>query len=232
MKFIKRWICWFVVVGLIATVICHGPLLRGVANPLIVDDPVEQCDSVVVLSGDQAYAVAAKLVAQKQAREIILLKTPIKPLVRYQILKPQHETHRAEIVKRGVPENVINIALEPIHSLWDAGDEVRARLKAEPTERITVLSDRFHSHRLRWVLARTLTEQQLEHVRIVAIPDRRFDETNRRRHRHGLKAVVDAYVRHLHTSLAGRPPRFTPPVTSPEELKNRFALTALMITHR
>ena len=88
--------------------------------------------------------------------------------------------------------------------------------------KIVVMADVLQTKRLRWVMRRTLTEEEMARVQFLAVRDRRFNESNWWRNRLGIKEVVNSYVRFCHTIAMGREPPFSPPKWSAKELQRRL----------
>jgi hypothetical protein len=212
----RHWKLCCAVTVLVALVVCHRVILRAFAEPLIASESLAPCDTLCVVSGDRCYAVAADLFLKGKARQIVLFQEPVRPLVECQIVEPGHERIRSEIVKRGVPLQAITVAPGEVRNIWELSDRLSERMLSYPQGKILLISDRFHSNRLHSALRRTLSVVQLSHIGILAVRDRRYDESNWWRTRTGVKEFANAYVLRLHTGFLGRPEPFSPPDWKPE----------------
>jgi hypothetical protein len=212
----KKFLLGSIAVVSLVCAVFHRVILRAAVDGLIVDDPVESCATLVVVNGDRKYAVAAEMFHQGKIQHVLLPKEPPRPLVACGIIEPHELKVRREITELGVPESAVTITDDPTRGIWEIADVVREQLAANPAEsRLAVVADLVQTGRLRYVLEESLSKAELARVRIHAIRDRRYDETNWWRTRTGLRDVTLTYLRYLHNGLIGRPEPYTPPEWSP-----------------
>ena len=200
----------------------HQPILCGLGNELIHEDPFGNYDSVFVLSGDRDYAVAAELFKKEQVKKLILLKGPLPPLVRAGIADSSEAIKKRELRKLGVPaDSIIAIPNEIAHD-WEFADQLQKWLGSHPKERVVVIARLFTTRKLRIILENTLTDTQLSRVGFYAIRDRRFNESNWWRTRTGIKDFVNSAISQLHVIVVGRPQPFLMPEWSREALEQQL----------
>jgi len=191
-----------VVIALLAGVcLCHALILRAVARFLIVDEQLPTPDAVwirtengLIGDGDRCYDQAARLYREDASRRIILSEPyPIR-LVQIGIAPCFQVISRRELGARGVPKD----AVAPIDGAWsNPAQEVRRLggwLREHPHADVLLLCDRFRSRRMRCILNTVLGRDHARAVKILALPDRRYDETNWWRSRCGVKSLFYGYV--------------------------------------
>ena len=87
----------------------HGPLLAGLARPLIANQPAGDFDCIGVIArtdgpdGDRCYDVAEELFRQKTSRRVLLVGSRPGRLVEIGVLPSFHELGRREWTAAGCP---------------------------------------------------------------------------------------------------------------------------------
>ena len=87
----------------------HGPLLAGLARPLIANQPAGDFNCIGVIArtygpdGDRCYDVAGELFREKTSRRVLLVGSRPGRLVETGVLPSFEELGRRELARRGVP---------------------------------------------------------------------------------------------------------------------------------
>lgn len=192
----RRWLRRLLLtVGLVVPILVfHAPLLRCLGNGLIVDEPLEPTDALLVVGGDGAIQEAAALYRDGLVRHVVLTDDRSARVVQLGIIPPMESIARRELDERGVPAEAIATILLTTPNDWEGGQVLRAWLQEHPGERITVLAGQFESRRVARAVRGSLALEQANRVRLRALPDRRFQASNWWHHRQGIVAVADEYV--------------------------------------
>jgi uncharacterized SAM-binding protein YcdF (DUF218 family) len=87
----------------------RAPLLAGMANAWIVNDPTSPCDAIVVLGGGMQTRPfeAARLYREGYAPRVLVASPERKPTDELGITAGDTETTRQILLERGVPEQSI-----------------------------------------------------------------------------------------------------------------------------
>jgi uncharacterized SAM-binding protein YcdF (DUF218 family) len=178
-KPVRKWVVRTVLAASMAgalLLVFHRPLLVSIASAFRVHDPAPS-DALVLLMGqwDSRAVGAARLYDQGVAPVILMGSTAPHP-------EPdlcESALNRAVLLRSGVPADAIRVLGEPnpVTSTRDEALRVLGYLRAHPARRITVVTTSFHTARSRWVFRKVLKGAGVD-VRMAAIPDPRFDESN------------------------------------------------------
>jgi hypothetical protein len=168
-------------------------LLRGVARVLVVEDPVQQVDAVVLFDGDHLYEQAALLYRDGLARRILLIEGSPSRLVRMEILPNPAALAQGELAKMAVPANALEILKMDKSGDWNYARRLRDWLNEHPGAHVCLLCDRFSSRRTHCLFTQVLGELSAR-VHWRALPDRRYDEQNWQRDKVGILGLFDGYL--------------------------------------
>jgi hypothetical protein len=176
--------------------------LRGVASYLVIDQQ-GPADYVLVLNGDGRYDRAASLYHSGSAAHILLVESRPKRLERIGI-KPSHVTlSKHELAARGVPLDTITVIPGQALTDWDRARRVRNWLESEPAADVVILCDRFGGRRLRYIFDEILGTEYAGRVRVSAVPERRFGESDWWHHRPAIVYLFECYLRLAYDRLSG-----------------------------
>ena len=155
-----RWQRLLLVAGLLAVlaIAAYRPLLTGMAAFLVVQDPLERSDVIVVLSGgrgDERVRQAADLYHQALA-PIVLLSGGVE-MVGISI----PELQRRQALARGIPPSALRV--EPAStSTADQARFLRPMLEQMRARRATVVTSSFHTRRTRYLFRRIFNGSPVE----------------------------------------------------------------------
>ncbi|HEY3966487.1 MAG TPA: hypothetical protein VGM05_18135 [Planctomycetaceae bacterium] len=185
----------FAIVLLLAVGAFHGWLLTGLASCLVFEDPPAPTAAVLLLDGDRQFDTAARLYREGR-RTILVYRSRPDRLVRMGVLPQGDELARRELSKRGVSNEDVVVLAGELNSKSVIAAAVGNWLREHPEQTASVLCDRFTSRvwklNLQWPADPGVTER----VRIVAIPNRRFNETNWWQSKPGLLAFANGFLRY------------------------------------
>jgi hypothetical protein len=191
----RRWVrrLLFVLILAGAVYLARGPLLRGLASFLIVEDSGQEVDALVPLDGDHLYETTGLLVRNDVSRRVLLLQTPPDRLERMGVMPDPITVARRELASDNVPESAVEVIRAAKGGDWNRARALRDWLKEHPDARVCVLCDRFASRRTRYVFDQKLGGAAAQ-VQWRALPDRRYDERNWYDSKVGVLALFDSYL--------------------------------------
>jgi len=171
-----------------AIVVAHQYLLSGIAGWLVSEDRDPEGTWGLVVDGDRCSSVAAGLVQQGTLKHVLLISSPPGRLQQIGVLPAWDNVIRGELLRQDVPATVIETLHPGAEDGWDDAKTLERWLDRHPDQRVLVFRERFASQRQRVIYNRELSPQNRARVAIVALPDRRYDETNLWKGKVGIKA--------------------------------------------
>jgi uncharacterized SAM-binding protein YcdF (DUF218 family) len=178
------------------------PILRSLADFLIIDQQ-GPADYVLILNGDGRYDRAASLYHSGSAPRILLVESRPKRLERMGFESSSISLTERELAARGVPRDAITVIAGQALNDWDRARQLRDWLESQPTVNVLVLCDLFGGRRLRYIFNEILGAEYVSRVRMNALPDRQFDETDWWHHRPAIVYLFDSYLRLVYDRLSG-----------------------------
>jgi len=201
----KKWLRWASAAMLAAGLLLfHAPLLRGLAAPLIVNQPTDEYDAVCISTwgetpdGDHCYNVAGEMHARKPKSRILLVVQPATRLEAIGVLPSFESLSRKELAARGVPADSLVILRGRPRNDRATAVALGAWLDAHPDARATLLCGQFRSAYVRSALDSSLDPAQAARVDVRALPSRRYDHTNWWKSRTGFQAFGINWLIYLH----------------------------------
>jgi hypothetical protein len=190
--------------ALAALTVFHSAILGGCARLLVADQPLPESATHVLLGGgDRQFDLAAELLASGRCRRVLIQAGPPDRLAFLGILPTWTELCRREFGKRGVREEQLVVqAIKPQRS-WDAVRALDGWLAEHPDARLIVLADRFRSGELAYVYRQILSDEHQGRLTVLALPDRRYDESNWWRSRTGIKAFFGTLLARGYMRVGG-----------------------------
>ena len=189
--------------GLVFALVFHQRVLTSCARLLIVDQPLETADYILVIDGDGRFDVVADMLRRQVATGVLLIEDRHTSLVESGVDVRRDQIARRELIKRGVPASSITLIPGESWNDWERAERLKGFL-VDHDGQVVVLDDRFATRRLRRVLDCELGEQsQRVMVRGLAYHD--HDEHNWWKSRGGCKDLFSAFVEGGHAALFGRP---------------------------
>lgn len=203
-----------------ALVVFHRPLLRGVARVLVVDQSPAQVDAVVIFGGENRYPVAAMMLEGEIAKNILLIESRPSRLTELGIMNKPSEEARDKLTELGVPQDKISIVQGDNTGEWRGIHILKQWLLQHPEASAAIICDRFGTRCVGYTLDQVLDESDRRRVQIVALRDRRYDESNWWLKRTGWKVVFNAYFDLGYAVLVGED-ESQEPVLDPDEFEQQ-----------
>ncbi len=206
-----RW-RWRLLAGallLAVLVVAHAPLARLLASLLVIDDPLQPTDAVIVMGASGPYqavpfAEAAALYRDGYAHSIVLIENRASRLVQAGVVPTLELVGRTRLAAEGVPDSALTVLAGADRTAWDGARRLRDWLAEHPGATATVLCGEFDS-RLAAGIAREVLGPDAARLRWKALPDRRYGVGNWWTTRQGILQIVGAYVTLAHANLFGEP---------------------------
>ena len=182
------------------------PLLTGLANAWIVNEPLAKADAILVLGGGletRPFAAAAlyQLSTNNYPHCKVLLTQPELPLTaRMGLTVPEFVIARQVLLSNGVPPTAIQMIGTNVTSTRDEAVAARAWLVTHHASRIIIPTDLLHTRRARWIFQQALRNTGAEvHVTAVELP--RYSASNWWSHEEGLIAFQNEVVKSVYYHL-------------------------------
>ena len=174
------------------------PILTGVGNFLIVQDPIEPSDIIFVLNGDIATRPnqVAKLVNQGISDKVVIVRA-VDSLAVDAGLQPNITDMSVAMMKRaGVPESKIVQLPFPkgVTSTFDEATALRQYVRKNAVKRIVVVTSAIHTRRARWIIAKELADTPLK-IMMSPAPDPRYTPRNWWRQEDGFIGCQNEYLK-------------------------------------
>ena len=227
-RFLTRFLV--VVAAMAGLWLVHGPLLRGLAGLLVVDEPADHFQYVGICGregepdGDRCYDAAADLFRQNPSCHILLVRSALTRLVETGVLPSFETLSRRELAARGLPKNAVSSIARDGFDDWATARALRAWLLDRPAASVVLLCGRLRSAHLRHVLNVVLDSSQAARVRLRALRDRRYDETNWWMSRSGYKGFGMEWLRQFGAWCVGGDHQ-PPPLHTADDYEHSLRLT-------
>jgi len=169
----------FLVLLVIGIYLARHPLMRLAGGMLIVEDPLEKSDAIIVLSDDNFYADratrAAELYRQNFAPVVVASGLRLRPYANI----ADFMTH--DLVERGVPKERIIPFPQDADSTKEEAQELRRLLIGKNWKSVIVVTSNYHTRRARYIIGKVFGPGIT--VRIASARDGDFDPANWYEHR-------------------------------------------------
>lgn len=167
----------------------RAPLLTGLAEAWVVDEPLTKADAIVVLGGRPELRVpeAARLYHQGIASRILYMDVKLSPSAEMGVVPPEREQTRRLLLSNNVPESALIALGQRVASTYDESQAVLAWVRESGAKSILIPTDIFHTRRVRWLFRKTLSGTGTM-VCVRAIEPRKYKVTSWWRDESGLVA--------------------------------------------
>jgi uncharacterized SAM-binding protein YcdF (DUF218 family) len=170
--------------------LARHPLLRFAGESLVVEDPPEKSDAIIILSDDNFYADratrAAELFRLKLAPVVVASGIRLRPNAGIAELM----TH--DLVERGVPrENVLPFPQDADNTREEA-QSLQKLVQEKNWKSLIVVTSNFHTRRAKYIFGKILTDSVT--VRMAAARDADFDPQHWWEHRKSVKRFFHEIV--------------------------------------
>ena len=172
---------------LFAAYTCRAPLLTGLANAYIVNEPLQKADAILVPGGGIGWRPieAARLYQEGYAPKILVLDVKRDTSVAMGLRESEGAVMRQVLIGKGVPATNIVTVGQGVSSTFGDINAACDWAKTSGAKRLIIPTDFFHTRRLKWVANKVLTRNGLEsEVRAVIPPE--YAPTNWWQHEEGV----------------------------------------------
>jgi uncharacterized SAM-binding protein YcdF (DUF218 family) len=174
----------------------RAPILRGLADAWIVNDPPSHADAIVVLGGglETRPFAAARLYREGYAPRILVTRPKASPTDEIGLTPREQDIARQVLVREGVPDSAIVGIGEDVQSTHDESLALGAWLRTNHASRVLIPTDVFHTRRVRWAFSKQLKGSGVA-VSVEAIPVREYTVADWWRHEQGLVAFQNEVLK-------------------------------------
>jgi len=176
----------FLVVFLGGIYLARHPLLRFIGEGLVVEDPLEKSDAIIVLSDDNFYADratrAAEIFRQGLAPVVVASGIRLRPSAGIAELM----TH--DLIERGVPKEHILPFPQDADSTREEAEALRKLVQEKRWKNVIVVTSNYHTRRAKYIFTRVLGGGVV--VRFASARDGDFDPAHWYEHRRSVRLFV------------------------------------------
>jgi uncharacterized SAM-binding protein YcdF (DUF218 family) len=174
----------------------RGWLLPLPGRFLDVSERPAPTDYVLVLNGDRETRpfVAAALVKAGLVPKVLVVQSVPSPDEEDGLVPVEHEIVKRVLLGRGVPEEAITILPGLAATTFDEARALAGFLDAHPEITVTVVTNRFHTRRARWVFGQVLGDR-IAHLRFVGAPQDAVMESEWWRSPRGATSYLSEYAK-------------------------------------
>jgi uncharacterized SAM-binding protein YcdF (DUF218 family) len=163
--------------------LARHPLLRFAGGELIVEDPLEKSDAIIVLSDDNFYADrvtrAAELYRQGLAPVVVASGVRLRPYAGISELM----TH--DLIERGVPKEHILAFPQDADNTREEALALKTMVAQKNWKSVIIVTSNYHTRRARFIFGTVFPSEV--RVEIASARDADFDPNNWYEHRRALK---------------------------------------------
>jgi uncharacterized SAM-binding protein YcdF (DUF218 family) len=170
-----------------AVYIFRAPLLTGLVEAWIVDQPLQKADAIVVLGGGTDYRpfAAARLYREGWAPKILVMKTRVSPAAELGLVAPEAEIVRQILLKEGVAATDIVVTSDEVTGTFEESTATRKWATSTASKTIIIPTDVFHTRRVSWVFRKQFEGEGVQLI-VRAVPVRDYQPQDWWRHEQGL----------------------------------------------
>lgn len=190
----RRWF-WLVLVAAIAVWSSHRTILTCIGGLVVVDERPVHLDLIWIReSGSRIYDVVASMFLESPRRRLVMIPHRPSRLIRAGICEPLESVSRRELAIRGVPTTRFEILGTPVRNWNEELRQLADWLEGLPDAGLVVPCSRFGSACLRQAINRVMPPGVVMRVKVVAVADPRYDETNWWQSRVGVRSMLYALL--------------------------------------
>jgi uncharacterized SAM-binding protein YcdF (DUF218 family) len=222
-KWLRR-LLWLAAFCFLLSVFCfvfRAPLLTGLANAWIINNPVTHADAIIVLGGGLEYRpfaaarIYSNLVHQStlnpqrstpNSLKVLITQPELPPTAQMGLTVPEFVIARQVLLSNGVPASAIQMIGTNVTSTRDEALAVRAWVTDHASRftfhapRIIIPTDIFHIRCVRWIFERALRNNSAE-VCVMAIDPHRYKAGDWWKHEEGLVAFQNEIIKSAYYHL-------------------------------
>ncbi len=196
------------VAGLASTIFLfvafHPVVLPYAADFLDISSVPHESDDVLVLNGrpETRPFVAAELVRNGFASEVLITTASPTPATDDNLLPPEHEIVSRVLQVEGVAGQGIRLLPGAITSTYDEAQSLARFLEQNPDRSVTIVSDAFHLRRARWVFRRVLGNDAAKRLSFAGAKIEGVDRGNWWKTQNGVSTYLCEYLKFVYYWLA------------------------------
>lgn len=164
----------FLALLVLAIYLARHPLLRFAGEELIVEDPLEKSDAIIILSDDNFYADratrAAELFRQNLAPVVVASGIRLRPYAGIS------EMMAHDLIERGVPKERIVPFPQDADDTKEEAEELRKLLLEKNWKHVIVVTSNYHTRRAKYIVSKVLGSAFV--VRMASARDGDYDPAN------------------------------------------------------
>jgi uncharacterized SAM-binding protein YcdF (DUF218 family) len=174
----------------------RAPLLTGLANDWIVNEPLAKADVIVVLGGgvETRPFEAARLYHQGLAPKILIMNPKPVPTSGLGLTPSEAELTRQILTNQGVPASALVILANEVTSSYEESMAFRDWAKTNVIKNVIIPTDIFHTRRVRWLYRKELKNTGIQ-VSVEAVPMREYTARDWWRNEHGIVAFQNEILK-------------------------------------
>jgi uncharacterized SAM-binding protein YcdF (DUF218 family) len=174
----------------------RSPILAGLANLWIINDPPQKADAIILLGGglETRPFAAAKLYRDGFAPRILVTHARSSPTDDLGLTTSEHSVARQVLLKEGVPDSAIEEIGQDVRNTHDEAVAVRDWASSNRAARLILPTDIFHTRRVRWVFHKQLKSIGVQ-VMVEAVPVREYQQSDWWRHEQGVVAFQNEVLK-------------------------------------
>jgi uncharacterized SAM-binding protein YcdF (DUF218 family) len=183
----------FVALLLAGIYLARHPLLRFAGESLVVEDPLEKSDAIIILSDDNFYADratrAAEIFRQGLAPVVVASGVRLRPYAGIAELM----TH--DLFDRGVPKDSTITFPQDADNTREEAEALKKLLQAKRWKSVIVVTSNYHTRRAKYICGKVFGNGTT--VRIAAARDADYDPTHWYEHRKSVKRFAHEVAGYL-----------------------------------
>jgi uncharacterized SAM-binding protein YcdF (DUF218 family) len=176
----------------------RAQILTGIADLLVVNDPLQPADIIFVLNGDYNTRPfrASELYQQGLVPVIVIARSEMLPAEKLGLAPNDTDVSIGVMKKLGVPpEKIVVLPVEGgVTSTFDEAIALRHYIESHNIHSLILLTSAFHTRRAKWIFDRELAGLPIT-LAVVAVPHYGFDQTNWWQSEDGLITLNNEYIK-------------------------------------
>jgi uncharacterized SAM-binding protein YcdF (DUF218 family) len=160
---------------LVAGYVFRAPLLVGLANAWVVNEPAAKADAIVILGGgtENRPFAAARMFHQGIAPKVLYMNVRLSPAEELGLGLSEKETTRRILLSNGIPESALVAVGTNVASTYDESRAVREWARQTGATSVVIATDLFHTRRARWIFRHELRDTPVK-VYVVGVDPIRY----------------------------------------------------------
>lgn len=188
----------FLVLLVVLAYAFRSQILTGIADLLVVNDPLQPADIIFVLNGDYNTRPfrASELYEQGLAPVIVIARSEMLPAEELGLAPNDTDVSIGVMKALGVPpEKIVVLPVEGgTTSTFDEAIALRQYIESHNVHSLILLTSAFHTRRAKWIFDRELSGLPVR-LEVAAVPHYGFDESDWWQSEDGLITLNNEYIK-------------------------------------